>query len=310
VRVFVAGATGVVGRRLIPLLTHQGDAVTAIVRSPEKRPAFARVGAAPISVDLFDPAALHAALRGYDAVVNLATHMPSPPWRMMLRSAWAENDRVRREGSANLVDAAIASGVARFVQESFAPIYPHRGDRWIGEETPIEPVAYNRSIIEAERSAERFTDSGRIGVVLRFGAFYGPDAGHLADTIRMVKRGWAPMPGPAESFVSSVSHDDAASAAAAALIAEPGTYNVADDEPVTHREYFDSLAAALGVPPPRLPPPWATPLFGSLGKLLARSQRISNLRFRAATQWEPRYRSVREGWPAAVAVVDVREPAA
>jgi 2-alkyl-3-oxoalkanoate reductase len=153
-------------------------------------------------------------------------------------------------------------------------------------------------------------DHGRVGVVLRFGAFYGPDAVHLADTIRMVRRGWAPMPGPAESYVSSVSHEDAASAAAAALIAEPGTYNAVDDEPVTHREYFDSLAEALGVPPPRLPPPWATPLFGGIGKLLARSQRISNVRFRAATPWEPRYPSVREGWSSVVEVVDVREPAA
>jgi hypothetical protein len=79
---------------------------------------------------------------------------------------------------------------------------------------------------------------------------------------------------------------------------------------VTHREYFDSLAAALGVPPPRLPPTWVTPLFGSIGKLLARSLRISNLRLRSSSPWAPRYPSVREGWPSVLAGVDGRTSAA
>ena len=263
-----------------------------------------------MAADLFSPAALHGAVRGHDAVVNVATHIPSPPWRVVLRSAWAENDRIRREGSANLVDAAIAVGAARFIQESFAPVYPDGGDKWIDESTPLAPTAYNRTVLDAERSAQRFTDSGRAGVVLRFGAFYGPDAEHLADMIRMVRKGRAPLPGDPGAYISSCSHDDAAAAVAAALLAEPGVYNVVDDQPLTHREYFDSLAEALGVPPPRLLPRWATPLLGSIGKLLARSQRISNLRFRSSSSWEPRYPSVREGWPSALAGVDGRTSAA
>ena len=309
-RVFLTGATGVVGRRLIPLLTGQGHAVTAVVRSPEKKSAVSRAGASPVSIGLFDRNALDAAVRRHDAVVNLATHVPSSSWKILRRSAWAENDRIRREASANLVDAAVAAGVSRFVQESFAPVYPDRRDQWIDEDVPIEPVSYNRSIRDAERAAARFTASGRSGVVLRFGGFYGPDAMQVTDMIRMVRRGWAPLPGPPASYISSVSHDDAASAVAAALIAVPGVYNVVDDEPVTHREYFDSLAAALGVAPPRLPPPWATVLLGGLGKLMARSQRISNLRFRSTTDWAPKYPSVRAGWPDAVEAVDVRSPAA
>ena len=309
-KVFVAGATGVVGRRLVPLLIAQGHSVTAIARSPDKRVELTRAGARPVAADLFSSAALHGAVRGHDAVVNVATHIPSPPWRVVLRSAWAENDRIRREGSANLVDAAIAVGAARFIQESFAPVYPDGGDKWIDESTPLAPTAYNRTVLDAERSAQRFTDSGRAGVVLRFGAFYGPDAEHLADTIRMVRKGRAPLPGDPGAYISSCSHDDAAAAVAAALLAEPGVYNVVDDQPLTHREYFDSLAEALGVPPPRLLPRWATPLLGSIGKLLARSQRISNLRFRSSSSWEPRYPSVREGWPSALAGVDGRTSAA
>ena len=280
-RIFVTGATGVIGRRVVPLLTSQGHAVTAIARTADKRIDLARAGAKPIAADLFSPAALHAVVRGHDAVINLATHIPSPPWRVVLRSAWAENDRIRKQGSANLVDAAIAGGAARFVQESFAPVYPDSGDRWIDERTPLAPTSYNRTILDAERSAQRFTDSGRAGVVLRFGAFYGPDAEHLADTIRMVRKGRAPLPGDPGAYISSCSHDDAAAAVVAALLVEPGVYNIVDDRPLTHRDYVDSLAAALGVPPPRLLPRWATPLLGSIGKLLARSQRISNLRFRS-----------------------------
>jgi nucleoside-diphosphate-sugar epimerase len=229
---------------------------------------------------------------------------------VVLRSAWLENDRIRREGSANLVDAALAGGAARFIQESFAPVYPDNGDRWIDESTPLAPTAYNRTVLDAERSAKRFTESGRAGVVLRFGAFYGPDAEHLADTFRRVRRGRAPLPGDPGAYMSSCHHDDAASAAAAALAIESGTYNVVDDHPLTHREVFDSLAAALGVAPPRFPPKWVTPLFGSIGKLLARSLRISNLRLRASSAWTPRYPSVREGWPSVLAGVDGRTSAA
>ncbi len=309
-RIFVAGATGVVGRRLVPLLISRGHAVTAIARSPAKRLELTRAGAVPVPVDLFSPAALHGAVRGHDAVINLATHIPGATWRLVLRSAWNENDRIRREGSANLVDAAISGGAARFIQESFAPIYPDRGSEWIDESVPLAPTGYNRTVLDAERSARRFTESGRTGVVVRFGAFYGPDAVHLADTLRMVRRGRAPLPGEPGAYISSVSHDDAAAAVLAALSIPAGAYNVVDDEPVTHREYFDSLAATIGVDPPRLPPRWATPLFGSLGKLLARSLRISNRRLREVADWAPRCPSVREGWPEALAGVAGRTSAA
>jgi nucleoside-diphosphate-sugar epimerase len=159
-------------------------------------------------------------------------------------------------------------------------------------------VDYNRSVADAEASGLRFAGDGRDGVVLRFGAFYGPDARLADDMIRVVRRGLAPLPGPATSFISPVSHDDAATAVVAALAVPSGVYNVVDDEPVTHRAYFDALAAALGVSPPKLLPPFVTPLFGSAGSLLARSQRISNRKLREASGWAPKHRSVREGFPA------------
>src|SRR5581483_1808525 len=165
--------------------------------------------------------------------------------------AWAENDRIRKLGSETLARAATAAGVGVLIQESFAPVYP-------------------------DRAAHGFSARGGRGIVLRFGAFYGPDAWQVAELIRFIRKGWVPLPARPESFISPVSHDDAASAVAAALAAEAGTYNVVDDRPLPRREFYDLLAAELDVPPPKLPPFWLAPAMGSLVRLLGRSQRISN----------------------------------
>ncbi len=307
-RIFVTGSTGVIGRRVVPTLVAAGHAVTAVARTPEARARLARAGVNAIALDLFDPGAVRRAVAGHEVVVNLATHIPSVA-RMAWPFAWRENDRLRRQASASLSEAALATGASRFIQESFAPVYEDSGDGWVGERSRIRPVRYNRSVLDAERAAARFASHGGAGVVLRFAAFYGPDASHLRPLLAAARRGWAALPGAGEAFISSVSHDDAASAVVAALRVPPGVYNVADDEPVRRREYFDLLAAALGVPPPRLLPPWVTRLSGSLGELLARSLRISNWKLREAGGWTPRYPSVREGWPATIGAISDRAAA-
>jgi len=202
-----------------------------------------------------------------------------------------------------LVDAAIAGGATRFIQESFAPAYPDRGEAWIDERTPIAPVRYSRSVVDAERSAQRFSSGGRTGVVLRFAAFYGPDSWFTRDLIRYVRHGFVPIPGAADSFISSVSHDDAATAVMGALLARAGIYNVVDDEPMRRGEFVGSLAETLGVPAPKLAPPWMKYLFGSLGEMLARSLRISNRKLREECAWVPKYPTVREGWRAVAATI-------
>jgi 2-alkyl-3-oxoalkanoate reductase len=300
-RVFVTGASGVIGRRVVPLLRSAGHQVTAISRSAESKRMLERHGATTIALELYDVAALRDVMREHDAVVNLATHIPSSSTKMLFRRSWRENDRIRREGSAALVDAALAAGVSRFVQESFAPIYADGGERWLDETSPVEPVAYNESVLDAERSAERFAASGRTGVVLRFAAFYGPDSRVMHEMIGLIRKGWSPLPGSRDAFISSVSHDDAASAVVAALSAPSGIYNVSDDEPLRRGEWLDTLARSVGVAPPRPFPQWLVRVGGSLMALLARSLRISNAKFRAATGWAPRDRSVREGWAAVAA---------
>jgi nucleoside-diphosphate-sugar epimerase len=298
--VFVTGATGVIGRRVVPQLVALGHRVTAIGRGAEKRAWLETAGARAVALDLVDAGALQQALAGQDVVINLATHMPSSTFKMMLPWSWKENDRVRREGSAALADAALAAGVSRFIQESFAPVYEGGGERWIDETWPMRPAPYNRTVLDAERSAERFTAGGGTGLVLRFAAFYGPDP-FLREMIGVVRRGWAPLPGPRGAYWSSVGHDDAAAAVVAALGIPAGIYNVCDDDPVTREEFADVMAAAARLQAkPRPMPRWMTALGGKTIELLSRSQRMSNRKLKGATGWAPSWSSVREGMPAAV----------
>jgi 2-alkyl-3-oxoalkanoate reductase len=298
-RIFVAGATGVIGRRVVHRLIGAGHQVTGAARTPANQATVDRMGAASARVDLFTPATLTEALRGHDTVVNLATHIP-PSSRALLPGAWRETDRIRRVGAANLMQAALAGGATRFIQESFAPIYPDRGEEWIDERAPVRPGRYNRGVIDAEAATEHFTRSGGTGIALRFAFFYGADSDYTRDAIRLVRKGWAPTLGRPEGFISSVSHDDAAAAVVAALAAGAGTYNVVGDEPMRRRAFSDALAEVLGVASPRLLPAWLTYVTGSLGDVLGRSQRISNRKLRAECGWSPRYPSMREGWRAVV----------
>lgn len=294
-RIVIAGATGVIGRRVVPQLTAAGHEVTGVARSAGRVEAVGRTGARPVIVDLFDRTAVAAAVAGHDAVINLATRIP-PSSRAFLPGAWRENNRVRQQVSANLAAGAAAGGVRRFVQESFAPTYPDRGAQWITEGEAIQPAKYNRGVADAERAAAAFTQSGGTGIVLRFAYFYGAESDFTRTMIAVVKKGFAPTPAPRHAYTSSVSLDDAASAVIAAMELPSGIYNVCDDEPVTYEESFGALASLLHVAPPRFLPPWTSRLLGSIGETLARSQRISNRKLRSTSTWTPRYPSIREGW--------------
>jgi nucleoside-diphosphate-sugar epimerase len=293
--ILLTGGSGVVGRRAIPVMISLGHRVTAAGRSPARLEALRRMGASTLALDLFDPTAVREAVRGHDAVVNLATHIPSGA-RAFLPRAWSETDRLRRDASAILVDAAIAAGVKRFVQESFAPVYPDSGDRWIDESTPIRPARYNRTVADAEASATRFTRAGGVGVILRFALLYGSHDRPTQEILRVIKHGWMPVLGRPESYVSMVSHPDAASAVVAGLGLPAGAYNVVDDEPPTRRELGEGLAALLGVAPPKFLPTWIATLGGSLGQTIARSLRVSNGELKRASRWSPQYANTIDGF--------------
>jgi len=301
-KVFVAGATGVVGRRAVRLLVGAGHDVSAVARSAARQALLRDLGAHPVTVDLFDRHAVDRAVVGHDAVCNMATHIPASA-RMAMPRAWAENDRIRSEVSANLVQAVLAHDVGRYVQESITFLYADGGDRWLDESSPVEPVANLRSATVAEANAARVTGTGATGVVLRFAAFYGPDSDSTLGMIAMAKRGLAMAAGP-DGYTSSVTTDDAAAAVVAALAVPPGTYNVGDDEPLTRREFFAALATALGVRPPRIAPAGLAKFGGAKAAALTRSQRVANRRFVAASGWAPASPSVRQGWAAVVAAAD------
>lgn len=299
-RIFVAGATGVVGRRVVPALVEAGHDVRAVGRTPEKRRRLDELGARAVEVDLFDAAAVRRAVGDANVIINLATAVPPAGIRMMLRRSWREMDRVRRHVSANLVDAALSGEVRRVVQESFAPIYADGGDAWIDESAEVRPARYNRSVLLAETQADAFTRGGGAGVVLRFGFMYGPDDPVTEQLLDGVRRGWFPSFGSPDAYASWIHHDDAASAVVAALDVPPGIYNVVEDEPMRRRDVAEGLADTLGVKPPRFLPRWATALGGGIARTVARSLRISNRKLREASDWVPRYPTTLDGLRAIV----------
>ena len=305
-RIFVAGGTGVIGRRVIPVLVSDGHRVYASSRSDEGRKQIVAQGAEPVAVNLYDSEDVKRGVGHQDVVINLSTHIPSSSTKMLLPWAWRENDRVRREVSANLGDAARIGGADCFIQESFAPIYEDAGDRWIDETWPVRPARYNKSTIEAERAANRFTKHGGRGIILRFAYFYGADSIATRDMIRLVRKGVSPLVGPPDAFISSISHDDAAAAVITAIHLPGGMYNVSDDEPVTRREWAGSLASALGVSPPRAVPGLLAKLGGSTVELLSRSQRLSNRKLREHSDWAPATPSIRDAWPRLVGAEHAR----
>jgi nucleoside-diphosphate-sugar epimerase len=148
-----------VGGHTIPALVREGHSVTALARTPQKAAALTAQGATPVSVSLFDSSALTAVLTGHDAVINLATAIPSMS-RWLSTKAWSTNDRVRTEGSAAIVDAAIAARVDRVVQESVSMLYRDHGAHWVEEDAPIDSYPMARANLVAEANVHRYSSAG------------------------------------------------------------------------------------------------------------------------------------------------------
>jgi hypothetical protein len=222
---------------------------------------------------------------GHEAVVNLATHIP-PVSRAARTSAWDESGRIRTEGAANLVDAALAAGARRYVQESVAFLAEDRGDTWVDEDVPICDVPLADANRAAEESAHRFGAAGGTAVVLRFGLFMAPDSDHTEVILAMARRGISAQLGRADGYHPTIDIDDAADAVVPALAASSGTYLVVDDELLTRAEQDRVLAEALGRRRLRRVPD-ALVRRSSSGRVFDRSVRASNHRFREATGWTP-----------------------
>jgi nucleoside-diphosphate-sugar epimerase len=240
-KVFVTGATGVLGREAVPLLRAAGHEVGVLDRR---------------TTSMFDASQLATALAGYDAVINLATRIPLSA-KAVLAGAWADNDRLRTEGSAALVEAARMAGVGRIVQEGISFVYADGGDQELDESAPLKPVGHIASSVRAQHNV--LAHPG--GVFLRFGLLTGGDA---QTPPVLVGDGW----------MSVVHPGDAAAAAVAVLDAPAGVYNVGT--PVLKRD--------MGIT--RLPK--FAGRFAAAFEVFARSQRVVSTKLTEATGWKPR----------------------
>ena len=292
-RVFVSGASGVLGRRVVPALVDAGWTVTANVRDDAAREVARAAGATTDTIDLFDRRAIDRLGDSHEAVVHIATSIPTGA-AAGRRSAWAMNDRLRSEAAANLA-AAMALVAGRYVGESITFPYVDGGDEWIDESHPRTHFWGNQSCVDAEAASESVTRAGGQGVALRFAMFFADDSAHV-DAIRsFAKRGIFAAPGRPESRMSWIHIDDAASAVVSALQAAPGTYNVAEPDPVSRSDHAAAMARAAGRRRLRSLPNPIVRLGGAGIMSLARAQRISSSALTEATGWKPQ-RSVIDYW--------------
>ena len=305
-RVFVAGGSGAVGRQMIPQLVDAGHLVVALTRRAEKTAQLRELGAQPIVGDVFDRDRLAAIVRDTtpDAVVNQLTDLPASLNPRRLEVIYAGNDRVRREGTANLIVAARQAHVRRMVLQSMGTWYRPQGGPVKLESDPMwtdapEPIGRAvRTVVDMEQAALREMP---LAIVLRYGAFYGAGTWYAADGDvgrRVRKRGF-PIVGSGGGITSFVHIEDAAAAVLAALNATAsGVYNIVDDEPAAASEWMPVYAKALGAPPPRRVPQFLARL--ALGKPLTTwvttMRGAANARAGSELGWRPRHATWRTGF--------------
>jgi nucleoside-diphosphate-sugar epimerase len=308
-RVFLAGATGAIGRRLVPMLIAEGHAVTGMTRSPEKAEELRAAGAEPVVADALDRAAVQAAVREAqpEAVIHQLTALPQRIDPRKIERDFALNDRLRSEGTRLLVDAAKAAGAKRIVAQSIAFAYAVGPAGTVHRESdpllPDPPKSFRRT---AHALADlESTVLGANGIVLRYGYFYGPGTS-ISSSGSMVEdlgRRRLPIVGRGTGVWSFIHIDDAARATVAALGHEgTGIYNVVDDDPAPVAEWVPALATAVKAPKPwHVPAAIARLVAGEYGvSVMTQGQGASNELAKRDLGWQPTHASWREGFRTAL----------
>ena len=302
-RVFVAGASGAVGSRLVPQLVERGHDVVGTTRSAEKLRKVAELGAEPVVLDLLDPPAVLEAVRTArpDAIAHEATALAGLSDLKHFDRSFALTNRLRTEGTDTLLAAAREVGVDRFVAQSFAGWPTARvDDRVKREDDPLDPnpVPAMSETLAAIRHLERVTvEAG--GAALRYGGLYGSADDAQVELVRARR---FPIVGDGSGVVSFVHLDDAASATVLALEeGATGVFNVVDDDPAPAREWIPLLADTIGAKPPRRIPRWFARLAtGDAGiVLLTEAHGVSNAKAKRELGWKLRYPTWRRGFAAA-----------
>ncbi len=307
-KVFVAGATGAIGRRLIPLLVQNGYQVTGMTRSASKAAELQAAGAkAAIADGLDHKAVLNAVERAQpDVMIHELTAIPAAFNVRKFAEQFQQTNRLRTDGTDHLLAAARATGVRRFIAQSYAGWpYARIGGPVKTEEDPLDtnPPSALREAFGAIRYLESavLKASGSDGLVLRYGPFYGPGnaLGEGGSVVNEVRRRRFPVIGGGSGIWSFIHIDDAARATVAAVErGSPGIYNIVDDEPAPVSEWLPELARILGAKPPLHLPAWIGRLaIGKHGVLLMTAVRgASNQKAKRELGWQPVWASWRDGF--------------
>jgi 2-alkyl-3-oxoalkanoate reductase len=303
-RVFVAGASGAIGRPTVQRLITAGHEVVGMTRKEERAAQIRDAGAEAVVCDAFDAEGLREAVVAAqrEVVVHLLTALPQ---RFNPKGDWLEpTNRIRVEGTRNLVAAATVAGARRMVAESIAFVYRPEGAGLKGEEDPIEDqTGPGVAVSKLERQVG---EAALEGLILRYGWLYGPGThyDHGGQQAEEAKRRRLPVVGKGTGVFSFLHTEDAAAATVAAVErGAPGTYNVVDDEPAPMHEWLPVYAEALGAKPPRRVPLWLARLVA--GRQVARGavelRGASNAKAKRELGWEPEHRSWRQGFSEALA---------
>ena len=310
--VFLAGATGAIGRHLVPMLVERGHAVHGTTRSRAKADALRAAGAVPVVIDVFDAEALRTAVAAAapEVVAHELTALPEVLDPRRIERLFEETNRLRTEVLDTLLAAAIAAGARRFVAQSYAGWpFAREGGPVKTEDDPLDPdpPAALRSTLAAIGHLERSVVGAREleGVVLRYGGFYGPGTSIAPGTkqVELIRKRRFPIVGEGRGVWSFVHIEDAAAATAAAIErGARGIYQIVDDEPARASEWLPALATAAGAKAPRRLPLW-------LGRLVAGEVAVvlldqirgaSNEKAKRELGWRLHHPSWREGFPAAL----------
>lgn len=301
VRVFLAGGTGVLGRRLVPQLVARGHHVTATTTGRDKLGLLEQLGAKAVVMDGLDAVSVGEAVAAArpDAIVHQLTALAGKPDMKHMDRWFATTSRLRTEGTDHLLAAAEATGVSHFVAQSYGSWNGIRRGGWVkGEDDPLDAMTGTvaQPVMEAVRYVEDVVHEAG-GVALRYGWLYGPGA--IEGLVETVRKRQFPVVGGGAGYTSWVHLDDAASATVLAVEQKAtGVFNIVDDEPAPASEWLPHLAACAGAKPPMNVPAWlARPLAGDAAVIMMTEGRgFSNAKAKRELGWELRYPSWRLGF--------------
>jgi 2-alkyl-3-oxoalkanoate reductase len=309
-KVFVAGATGALGRTLVPKLVARGHDVVGLTHTPSKQDMISGLGARPAVADALDPDAMARAVAEAEpeVIVHQLTALSGSLDLRHVERDFAETNRLRSEGTDHLLAAGRAVGALRFVAQSYAGWpFARTGGPVKAETDPLDPTppAPLRTTLEAIRHLEDAVTGARWteGIVLRYGGFYGPGTSFSVrpegEHVALIRKRRFPVVGNGAGVWSFIHIEDAAAATVAAVEhGERGIYNIVDDEPAPVSEWLPAAAEAVGAKPPRRLPLWLGRMAAgeAAAVMMTEIRGASNKKAKHELEWSPRYASWRDGF--------------